>query len=70
VRQRLVGTQQRHDQQCAEPGADDDIEHWRSGIVLDIRYLYRYSLLYCLTDRCRADMDMILISLIIASSIP
>ena len=22
-----VGTQQRHDQQCAEPGADDDIEN-------------------------------------------
>ena len=36
-----VGTQQRHDQQGAEPGADDDIEDGWIGIVLNVRNLDR-----------------------------
>ena len=58
-----VGTQQRHDQQGAEPGADDDIENGWIGIVLNVRNLDRDASLYCFADHRVADVDMTILDL-------
>ena len=53
-----IGTKQRHGQQSAKTGADDDIKHGRCRIALDVRDLDRLSLRCSDADRGFADVHL------------
>ena len=53
-----VGGEQRHRQQGAEAGADDDVESERRRVVMNVRNLDRHALLGRLADRGLADAEM------------